>query len=386
MDGSVSARERHDEGRDATAERRVRIELARRDDEPELRRLLRENRMRGEITVSLEREPDYFLAAGIEGPRHHSIVARDTATGRLVGVGSRSVRPSFVDGQTVMLPYLGSLRVDGNRRGRGRLLSGGYEVCRSLRRPDETPYAITSIIADNRPARRLLEAGLPRLPRYDPIDSFSTVVIPTRGSRRRPRPSADRGADEDLEGIAERLQEDHRRRQFAPRWTTEDLRSNERTPGLEPHDFHIVRRGGEIAACLAVWDQRSFKQAVVREYGKRLRRARPWLNLLERWLGVPRLPAPGHRLECAFISHVAAGDDPDLLVALVESARRDAAHRGCDSVIVGFSQRSPMLGPLLREFRHRVYRSVVYLVHWDDVEGGPRPLSGRAAHLEVATL
>jgi hypothetical protein len=385
MDGNVPAREIRDDRRGVDPAGGVLFELARRSDEPELRRLLRDFPMRGEVTVALQREPDYFTAAGVEGERHQSIIARDAVTGRLVGVGSRSVRPSYVNGRSVMLPYLGSLRVNGARRG-VRRLSEGYALCRSLWQPDETPYAVTSIIADNTRARRLLGAGLPGLPRYDAIDSFSTVVIPTRGGRRRPVTEVERGSDETLEPIARRLRDDYRHYQFSPRWTAADLRSEVRTPGLEPRHFHLIRRGGEVAAALAVWDQRAFKQTVVRGYGNRLRRLRPWINLVGPWLGVPRLPAPGERLEYAFLSHVAAGGDPDRLVTLVESARRDAGRRGCDSVVLGLSERNPMLTPLLRAFPHRVYRSVLYIVHWGGIEETVRRLSGRTAHLEVATL
>ena len=45
-------------------------------DDPDLRRLLRENPMQGEISVSLEREPDLFMAGSIEGERHDTIVVQ----------------------------------------------------------------------------------------------------------------------------------------------------------------------------------------------------------------------------------------------------------------------------------------------------------------------
>jgi hypothetical protein len=52
------------------------VDLATPADDPEIRRLLRDNPMDGEIRVSLEREPNAFLAAAVEGEPHHMVVAR----------------------------------------------------------------------------------------------------------------------------------------------------------------------------------------------------------------------------------------------------------------------------------------------------------------------
>ncbi len=82
--------------------------------------------MDGEIRVSLEREPNAFLAAAVEGEPHQTVVARDPVSGRIVGMGSRSVWNAFVNGEPRRLGYLSQLRVDRAFRGRKRLLAAGY--------------------------------------------------------------------------------------------------------------------------------------------------------------------------------------------------------------------------------------------------------------------
>ena len=74
------------------------MEPATPEDDPELRRLLRDNPMDGEIRVSLEREPNAFLAAAVEGEPHRTIVAR-LPGGGIAGMGSRSVWNAFVNGE-----------------------------------------------------------------------------------------------------------------------------------------------------------------------------------------------------------------------------------------------------------------------------------------------
>jgi hypothetical protein len=148
----------------------------------------------------------------------------------------------------------------------------------------------------------------------------------------------------------------------------------------------LALRGHRIAGCLAVWDQRGFKQAVVRGYAPALRLARPLLNLAGPALGAPRLPRPGEPLRHAFLSHVAVdGDDPRVLVALVEEAMATAGS-DLDHLVTGFSERDPLLGALIRAFPSRRYGSILYVVDWEDGRGAADTLDRRVPHPEVAIL
>lgn len=359
------------------------VEEARPEDDPELRRLLRDNPMDGEIRVSLEREPNAFLAAAVEGEPHRTAVARDPSSNSIVGMGSRSVWNAFVNGEPVRLGYLSQLRVDHAFRGRKRLLVGGYSLLGSFRSSDELPFDLTSIIADNEVARRLLGAGLPGLPSYREIEGFSTLVVPTT-SRSRKVSGIERGTRERLPGIAACLERNRRRYQFAPRFSVEDLLSPERSRGLAPEDFFVALSGGEVVGCLALWDQSGFKQVVVRGYAPRLARWRPWLNRLPSLLGTPRLPEPGQILPHAYLSHGAVDeDDPEIFQALVEAAYAEARARGLVYVVIGLAARHPWLPWLKKRFRSREYASTLYTVHWE--EGG-EALDGRIPHVEVALL
>jgi ribosomal protein S18 acetylase RimI-like enzyme len=358
------------------------VEEARPEDDPELRRMLRDNPMDGEIRVSLEREPNAFLAAAVEGEPHRTIVARGPAGG-IVGLGSRSVWNAFVNGQPVRIGYLSQLRVDRSARGKRRLLAAGYDLIRSFRRADELPFDVTSIIADNDVVRRLLGAGLPGLPTYQEIAGFTTLVLPATSRPRKPS-GIERGTRERMAGIAACLERNRQRYQFAPRFSVEDLLSPERSRGLAPEDFFVALAGGEVVGCLALWDQSGFKQVVVRGYAPRLARRRPWINLVSPLLGTPRLPAPGEILPHAYLSHVAVdGDDPGLFQALVEEAYAEARARGLVYLVTGFASRHPWLPWLAKRFRPREYASALYTVHWED---GGEALDGRMPHVEVALL
>lgn len=362
------------------------VEPATPEDEPELRRLLRDNPMDGEIRVSLEREPNAFLAAAVEGEPHHTIVAREIAGGGIVGMGSRSVWNAFVNGEPRRLGYLSQLRVDRAFRGQKRLLTAGYDLIRSFRAPGETPFDVTSIVADNQVARRLLSAGLPGIPLYREIEPFATLILPAGRPRRAGgKVRVERGSRERMAEVATCLERNRRRYQLAPRFTAEDLLSPERSRGLVPEDFYLAVAGGEVVGCLSLWDQSGFKQVVVRGYGRRLTRIRPWINRLSPLLRTPRLPDPGQILPHAWLAHVAVdGDDPGIFQALVEAAHADASARGDAYVVLGLAARHPWMPWVKSRFRAREYRSVLYAVHWEGEAG--EALDGRIPHLEAALL
>lgn len=356
-------------------------------DEAALRRLLRETPLAGALSLSFEREPHFQLAAAVEGDRHCTVVGRD-ANGRVVGLATRSVRDVFVDGRPARLGYLGLLRAAGEGRGRIGALREGFARFAADRRPGELPFDLTSVVADNAPARRLLEAGLPGFPVYRPAGELLTLALAPRG--RRPRLAAglalERGAPGRLGAVAELLHAEGARRQFAPVVTPERLACPVRSRGLAPVDFHLVTRGGLLVGCAALWDQRRFKQVVVRGYSPGLAALRALPRPLAAALGLPRLPPVGEPLAAAFLAHLAVeGEDEAVLDALLDAALADAHERGIDLLLLGLDARHPLTRTARRR-PHHAYRSVLYTVHAGrGADAGPT-LDGRLLGPEVATL
>lgn len=363
----------------------LRIELARPEDESAIRRLLREAPLQGDVCLSFEREPDARIAEAIEGERHHTVLVRETATGRVVGMGSRVVRRVWLGGEPVLAGYVGLLRRDPRRPLAGRALAEAFAALDATRRPDELPWDLTSIVADNVPARRLLERRRAGLPQYRPVGRLRTWLFPSR--QYRSIAGVVRGTASDLPDIAGVLRRSHASFSFAPVWTEVDLRNPERCRGLQPQDFRLVRAAGEIAACAALWDQRSFKQVVVRGYAARIARWRHLLNLAFALSGHPRLPAAGGSLEIAYLSHIAVdAERPGLLIDLVRAARDDAARRGVRVLAAGFPEDDPLAITLTRSVRCRNYSSLLYVVRYPGGAPIPKGFPEATPRPEIAVL
>ena len=230
--------------------------------------------MDGLIQVALTREPSVRHAESIEGTRHQTFLARGR-DGALVGMGTRSVRRAFHRGQVAALGYLGQLRTRGRACGIKRLRAGFAELDAG-RLADELPFDLTAIVSDNEPARRLLERGLPGLPKYTPVGEIETLVFSTRTSARDAGMCLEQG---ELPSFVEHLNTHHRQHAFAPAWHEADFESPA-TRDLETAHIRVLRdQDAGIRAGGAVWDQRAFKQAVITGYGPALQRARPLVNV-----------------------------------------------------------------------------------------------------------
>jgi hypothetical protein len=354
-------------------------------DDGEIRRLLRESAFAGQISLSLEREPDSRLAAAIEGDTHETLIARERRSGVVAGMAARATRGVFVNGAPSRIAYLGQLRLDARfRRSRG-LLEAGFDFCR---RSNGGLLHLASIVEDNAPARRLLARRLPGWPRFDVIDALVTLAIPVRCARELAAPGVALrpGARARRDDILACLSRNGRRYQFYPEWESGHF-DGPRLRGLSEQDFVVAFADGRAVGCLALWDQRPYKQAVVRGYSAGLRRWRSIVNLLSPLLRTPPLPDVGLPLEFAYLSHaVADADDERTLIAMVAAACLGARARGLEYVVIGMPARALALPALQRTFSHRRYQSLLYTVTWPEGEALAASLDGRPANPEIALL
>lgn len=358
------------------------FEVAGAGDDAELRALLRDNPIGGWLRLSLEREPDVFATAGLYD-RHAIVIAREARSGRAVGLCEYAVRRMYVDGAVHCVPYLGALRVDARDRHRIALLRQGFETVRTrLRHAADYPAALTSISAGNTVARRVLCAGLAGLPRYLPAGDLTTLALATRGSRF--GPGIEHAQEEDLPAIAALLQRTYRGRKFAPHWTGDDLLALARF-ALPAGRFLVARDGGAIRGCIAVWDQRAFKQTRVCGYAPWVAQLRPLYNATAWLTRVPALPRAGETLDQVYLSHRAAdGDDPLLLRELVRAGLAFARRLGAKVALLGAATGSAELAALGTLRGARSYRSELFTVHWPDAT--PIQLPQADAQPEIALL
>jgi hypothetical protein len=365
----------------------MRFALAGPEHDPQLRALLREHAMPGWVHLALEREPDFFAAAGIQGDLSQTIVALEDTT--VVGMGCRSVREVYLNGQAASLGYLGGLRLQQAFR-RGTALARGYRFLRQLHEDGRTAAYLSTIIEDNLFVRELLAGGRAGLPCYKDLGRYVTFAVALGtwppGRRARRDLVVSHATPAELDAVVAFLNEHGPRRQFFPVVRRHGFDSP-MGKGLGPQDVLTARGGdGRIEGVAACWDQSAFKQTRVVRYGRPLATARPLLNAALRLAGFPGLPNEGTVLPALNLSLICIrDDDPGTLAALLNGVH--AEYRGRFGwLMIGLHERDPLCRAIRRQTSLR-YTSRLYAVHWDDGQSVIDALAPEyVPYLEVATL
>ena len=351
-----------------------------------LRRLIAANPMEGRVTLAFEREPSYFLASAVQAPFHQVVVGRDARTGEVVGVGTRAVRSGFVNGRIVPVGYLADLRLDPRYRG-GTVIGRAYRHLAELHRDGRARLYYTMIAEGNRLALDTIAAGRGGLPPYRDLGRFLSPAVNLR--RRKPPLPWDgevvRGQAALLGEIVACLRRNHARRQLAPVYAEADFGSPW-LRGLRLEDLYVARRQGAVVGVLAAWDQRAFKQTVVRGYARALALARPFYNLGARLAGFPRYPSAGEALRSFYASLVAVdGDALDVFRALLRALYNDHVGGAYHYFVIGLHERDP-LRPALADYTLTPFAGRLFVVHFADGEEAWRGLDGRVPYVELAML
>lgn len=332
--------------------------LASREHEPLLRRLLRDHPVGGSIRVSYEREPDYFRSLQTQGAEHATFIAiRD---GSPVGMGYVVVRMRYVNGVPRRCGYLGGLRLDARQSGNAFIARRGYRLLREWLQ-SRAEISFTSIVTDNRTARRFLEAPVSGLPRYEALAGFSTLLIRTRSGKMQ--------TDQTIDWLAG-YHHSGPKYQMAPVIDATELL----TIGI---DMAAGISSGRATALL--WDQRSSRQSIIRGYSSGMR----LLASVARWIPSSRFPSLNRPMALGVASFVSAATEE--ILPLIRIAQKVAHDRGLDWIVVGFCDHDPRLGPLISTLNCRRYRSTLYRVSWPDDPRGPE-LDDRAIAPEVGLL
>lgn len=363
------------------------FDLAGPADDAQLRRRMAEDRMEGSIAISFRREPSYFAGCRVQGEATQVMKCVETASGRIVGLGSRSTSLAWVDGAQRRIGYLADLRGAPDVRG-GTLLARGFALLRELHVRDPVPFYTTVIYEGNAPATRSLLGGRAGLPQFHDRGLVLTPALHLDFPRREipvPGVAFGRASHAALHEIVGFLNRTRSARQFAPVCRGEDFGAG-RFADLAAHDFFVARRGERIVGTLAAWDQGGFRQTHVERYSPLLARMRPLYNAAARVAPLKPLPAVGARIPYVYLAFAAAeGDDVALFRGLLRHACNALRRGPWHYAIASLHERDP-LAVVLAEYRRVPAAGRLFVVNYDDGAGEVAALSARIPCVEAGCL
>lgn len=342
----------------------VTYQAAQAGDDAAIRELLRDNDMDSWVRMSIEREPSFFLGENLMG-QSSSVIARNTAPPNdVVGMYSMTMLPTHINGQVTDTAYMGALRVNPGYRHKLRILKNGFASARAISSIGSLPV-FTSVASENFSARRLLEANLRGMPHYTPVGELETMGLSTRQGRSAGLLQA--ATPEDIPALVECYNANASSYQFSPVLTGDWLKSLNGDTGLHLSDFLLLKDGPSVRGCIAIWDQRAFKQIVAHGYRFPLNLLRGSYNMVARLSGKLSLPRPGKQLEQVFLSFLSL-DAPvtDMAGQVIREALHIAGTRGARAGSLGLAAENP-LGKVLREnLESSIYRTRIETIHWPD--------------------
>ena len=370
---------------------RYKYRMAEAGDDAGLRQLLVDTPMDGPIQVTLRCEPSYFDAAKVQGHDHRTIIACDNRSQAVIGMGSRSVRNRFVDGQATPVGYLSGMRLHPLHRS-GTLVARAFRSMRLLHDDGGANYYLTTIAAGNERATQSLSGGRARLPTYFRLGKYHTFVIPLR---RRTKTQSSPGLEirplqeTEFPKLVEFLQQVGKPTLFFPCYNQEDFQGPDSTfRDLDRGNILTAWRGSQLVGTLAIWDQGGFKQSVVEGYRAGLQFARHPFNMVASLMDWPRFPAVGQELKTLFaaLPLVVEGDQEvfsRLLLAASQHAKLN--YPRFRSLLVGAFELDPLFEICRRASLYQ-YVTDVFLVYWDDQLEQPQQFLGRNLYLELGCL
>ncbi len=361
--------------------------LASMQDDAALRQRMAKDIMQGNIAVSFRREPSYFMGSQVQGERSQVIKCVENATGKIVGMGARSVSRAWINGIPQDLGYLADLRGDPEYRG-GTLLARGYGYLRQLHVADPVDLYYSLILEGNQVALDSLTAGRAGLPRYEPMGRILTPAIHLDLPRRRVKQSGlkiQTPKREQLPWIFQFINDEYQSKQFAPKYGVKDWHTP-RMQGLELQDILVATRGNDIVGVIAAWDQQSFRQTVIESYSRELKMVRPFYNLLSRLTPLKPLPAPGQVVPYFYLALCAIKDDSETVFRLLLSHLYQQRRNGLwHYFIAGLHEMNP-LAKVLQEYRQIPAAGHLFAVSYADAPQQITPLDERIPHIEIAAV
>ncbi|WAJ36961.1 hypothetical protein OU800_20510 [Pseudomonas sp. GOM7] len=360
------------------------VRPARPDDNAALLDLLRRTPQMGSVTLTFEREPDFFSGALVACEAPQVLVAEHgERPGHLLGMVDIGQRQQYINGQPCRVGYLHDLRIAAEGRG-GRVLGALFRaIATAMQTPGSWMEAV--ILEDNLIPLGIVGRGRAGLPNFYPNGRITTSLLPGRQSRRH----ADSGLQIRAASAADaqamqQLWQQAASRQGFPVYEIEALLAG--SPyylGLRIEDYWLACLDGQVVGVVGVWKQKAFKQTRVARYSPWLAALRTPYNLYSRLFGGLHLPAVGDTFDYLHLHGLSVrNDDPLVFQALLEHV---LAHQvqPRQSLVCGFFDDDP-LAQVVSRYRRQTLHSRHFLLSYDH---DPRPAQAHGhRHVEIARL
>jgi hypothetical protein len=352
-------------------------------DDAALRRLAQRVSIRGPISYSLEREPEFFALSRLQGDGARVAVV-DGAAGELAAMGMFAPDRLRLFGSLQPIPYAGDLKVDPAFRAAG-LAGRIYKFLAREALRDKLDLFTSLVLRGNQFMAPIVgnQAAAVRYHRVATVANFTLFFGPKK--RAPGGVTVRRARNGDVAEMVELWNRVQAGRELSPVWDEGGLRRRiEATPGLSLGDYLVAERDGRMVAMAAIWDARAIKQVRLLALSMGLGWVRRLYNPIAAGLGRPRIPPDGALLPFFYVTQLCAETAGDLRGILVEvhNHRRAGGHVYFD---LALDTLDPLLAALDGFWKSRIDFDL-YLLDLVGRFSTPPDFAGRSAYFDIALV
>jgi GNAT superfamily N-acetyltransferase len=305
--------------------RETALRVAQQSDNAAILALVNQCPMRADVSLLIERDPDFFALSRARGSGVTWVAQRDET---ILGCVTVSRRRVWIDGEVADAGFVGDLRIAPDHRNHGlaqRLLDA---VATDEAALPPLPY-FGATAAGNAAVDAVIRRFGAGRPMAAVADMTSWQLLPLWPPSIPRNIELGAAEERDTAELIDLLDASGRERNLAPVFDSGGLQDLlARSPGLTLSDFLVARRGGRLVAALGIWDAERVKKTRVISMTPGLRALSAVSQVVSSALPLPALPRPGDALRFRYVRHFAhAPTEAKALGALVRFAVANARDR-----------------------------------------------------------
>jgi hypothetical protein len=311
----------------------------------------------GNISLALEREPDYYTGAAIQCNEPEVYICLQKPDHRVYGVFNLGLRKVYYQEDEVFIRYLCDLRIHPDVQGSSLL----FRIIRFADGLNLTPNGLpaqTIVFGDNRRmldmiVRSRVSKSKNRLPGYHYAGNYVSHLI----GFHQPYSVSDAykircATESDVPAMQEFVDIEGRKINYFPVYKMDKLNSKYYY-GIHISNYFLAFIDNRLVGICGIWDQSSFKQTRITGYSTMFSIVKPVYNLYKKLLGGNTLPIAGSIVKYLNLHTVLVeGRSPDIFKSLVQEVLTRYQSATYDYLLCGLDDSDP-LTTALKSFKQR---------------------------------
>lgn len=288
------------------------MRLATAEDNAGLCNIFRNVKMESNLTISEEREPNFFSLRALHSGKSFTLVIEDTDEAlsdedRIAGCCTAVVREGWLNGSIKKVGYICDLRVTGKFR-KGRVFPQGIDLfINYLMQRERVDAFYFSMMRANYSAQYAC-----KLANALPMTAYNMVNIQLLRNQLPVQTLVEKGCQKNKSELINFISRQAKKRTFGFNFDVKMFEHRlQHWPDFALSDFFILRNSsGNIVACAAPWDTaKSIRRSRVHGYRGSMKLIRAGIDLEAKLRGHSPMPQPGECFNIVSLTHFEVEDN-----------------------------------------------------------------------------